>query len=893
MRLHAITLRHYRRHRDLRVELDPQRTLIGGPNESGKSTLMEAAHRALFLKAKGTTELHKGMVSLLHAGQPEVELEFEAGGQRYTLVKTFGSRGNARLKRQDGATWAGDEAESRLAELLGAEAVGGGGAAARIGAQWAHLWIWQGSSGNDPLVQANAERDALLQRLQTEGGTAVLQSALDSRVAARFSSRCAELFRDNGEAKVGSELGRALAAEAEARAAEQRARAGLDRLQEAVAAHDQALREMAEAEAALQQLVPALAALEARARQVAELQRQEAQQRQDLETICRQHEARLEAERSLGELRATLEQKRAAQAPRREQLGAGQTRLTEVRAAADQAEAAHRAAGDALRQIRARHDLAAAEAALADRSALHARQQARQAKVAELLQRRAEIERAAAALPALDASKLRRLEDAERAHTTAAARLQGMATGIEVLAADQEVRLGGELLASGSRQILTAETELRIGGTRLQIHPGGGTSLAAARREAEDSSRQLAATLGELGVVSLAEAQGSLARRSQHESEWRALQAELKGLGAEQAAADLAAATRDLAAAEAEAARRRNALGETADAPWTVAEARTALQQAETAEHRARAAREIAWTRVQEAEKQLTSLLESSQQAERELQELETRLNLLLEQQGPDAARAEALTRLLTEKRLGEAQLQTTLQNLAGLQPEHLEAERARLTRAHDAQRHKQQNAGERQAVAVALLRSDGSSDPAAELALASARAESATEQRQAVERRARAVQRLNELFQEEQQALAEQFTRPLADRVSGYLQRLFGNRAQASVALEDRTFGSLALLRPDHGAFSFAQLSGGAREQVAAAFRLAMAELLAEAQGGCLPVVFDDAFAHSDPERVQRLQRMLDLAASRGLQIIVLTCTPADYAALGAAEIRLNALPA
>jgi hypothetical protein len=29
-------------------------------------------------------------------------------------------------------------------------------------------------------------------------------------------------------------------------------------------------------------------------------------------------------------------------------------------------------------------------------------------------------------------------------------------------------------------------------------------------------------------------------------------------------------------------------------------------------------------------------------------------------------------------------------------------------------------------------------------------------------------------------------------------------------------------------------------------------------------------------------LQRMLDLASSRGLQVIVLTCNPADYAALG-----------
>ena len=80
-----------------------------------------------------------------------------------------------------------------------------------------------------------------------------------------------------------------------------------------------------------------------------------------------------------------------------------------------------------------------------------------------------------------------------------------------------------------------------------------------------------------------------------------------------------------------------------------------------------------------------------------------------------------------------------------------------------------------------------------------------------------------------------------------------------------------------------FGALSGGTKEQVAAAVRLAMAEVLAENYGGCLPLVFDDAFAYSDPERVQTLQRMLYLAADRGLQIIVLTCNPSDYAGLGA----------
>ncbi len=123
---------------------------------------------------------------------------------------------------------------------------------------------------------------------------------------------------------------------------------------------------------------------------------------------------------------------------------------------------------------------------------------------------------------------------------------------------------------------------------------------------------------------------------------------------------------------------------------------------------------------------------------------------------------------------------------------------------------------------------------------------------------------------------------------MTGYLQRLFGTDVQVNVTLQENQFQGLTLSRGSQGAFSFDSLSEGAREQVAAAFRLALAEILAESHDGCLPVVFDDAFAHSDPERVQNLQRMLDLAATRGLQIILLTCTPADYAQMGAHEVRL-----
>jgi uncharacterized protein YhaN len=90
-------------------------------------------------------------------------------------------------------------------------------------------------------------------------------------------------------------------------------------------------------------------------------------------------------------------------------------------------------------------------------------------------------------------------------------------------------------------------------------------------------------------------------------------------------------------------------------------------------------------------------------------------------------------------------------------------------------------------------------------------------------------------------------------------------------------------------GVFPFESLSGGTREQVGVALRLAMAEVLAADHDGCLPVVLDDAFANSDPERTRALQSMLYRAASQGgLQLIVLTSNPDHYSGLGAREVVL-----
>ena len=277
--------------------------------------------------------------------------------------------------------------------------------------------------------------------------------------------------------------------------------------------------------------------------------------------------------------------------------------------------------------------------------------------------------------------------------------------------------------------------------------------------------------------------------------------------------------------------------------------------------------------------------------ARREIADYEAQLRLLLQTHGDEEPRAAALAERLAARTAAEAALARTRQEIAALQPELLEGDRDRLTRAIKLQSDAKAAAEQKRAGARSLLQRDGTSDPQSDLALAEARARAAAERCAAEDRRTRALRMLHELFQAEQQALADQFTAPLAAKISGYLECLFGPGARAEVRLVDNAFSSLQLVQPAQtaGAFAFDVLSGGTQEQLAAAVRLAMAEVLAESHDGCLPVVFDDAFAYADPERVQTVQRMLDLAAARGLQIIVLTCDPAGYAALGAREFRLS----
>ena len=900
MRIKSVTVRNYRVHRDLTVQLDDSRTLIGGPNECGKSTLVEAVHRALFLKSKVTGDVQKSMVSTWFAGSPEVEVGFTVGISDYIVAKRFsGITGTTRLTQVGGETWHGEDAETRLASLLKVEAVGGGrGVGERVAQQWSHLWVWQGQSGSDPSEHANLQKDGLLQRLQQTGGAAALQSEMDAQVAARFAAAKEEIFTQAGKPKIGSELEKAENEANQAETNRQRGAERVEKLREAVRDFEEATQTIARAADDLQKLNQQKEAVDVKLSRVDELRRQEVIHLPDATTAAEKYQALKQSDTQISELRVRIQALQVALRPKNEETKLLEERSGNAKQHSVDAAQGYDNAANRTRDSRLRRDLAAACVARFEKDARLKELLVRDGQVRGHKEQLSRLREELAKLPEVTAPKLKKIQKLEAEVNQSEAALNAMAAGIEVLSASETVQVGDASLAVGQSQIVTEETEIAVGESlRLRISPGGGTSLQEARSQAQESRRELREGLDELGIASVPDAAEALVCRKDLSGKIENAEAALEGLDAANLPETLASAREAAAAAVAEVDRRITQVADItlpttpADAKqWLVVEER-AVEQAESGEAQAKVLRNAAVKSLASAEKALSEHRQTIDLQNTELTGLNAQLHLLTQTHGEDAARAKALAEALSVKNSAEALLSTTRQALGELQPDLLETDQTRLKRACDQAGETKREAETKRAVAQAALRSDGTDDPEAALALTEAHVRSAQDHLASVRRKAAAIRLLDQLFLDEQRSLAERFTKPFAEKISAYLQCLFGAGARATVTLADNAFTGLQLVRPSQGGGStcFDTLSGGAREQVAAAVRLAMAEVLAADHDGCLPLVFDDAFAYSDPERVQILQRMLDLAASRGLQLIILTCNSSDYAALGARQIAVR----
>lgn len=886
MRLISLTLRHYRIHHERTVTFDPGRTVIGGPNESGKSTLAEAAHHALFLQHRRGGKDQKAMKSRLGSEPPEVELVFEQDGVRHTLRKCFkGSTGTIELRDDAHGQWSGDEAEERLARLLGYDGPVG---ASRVASRWAHLWIRQGESGGDPSDPVSAEQDKLLPLLQQQGGAALMQSELDQRVANEFQRRVEEWFTKNDSPKAGSPLRRAEEALEQAREQHEQRRAAAEQLARAIEEHEAARRDEAEADAWIPRLERQLAEESARLReaeQTATLKKEVDAQLVD----ARRHAGnRREIDARIRELQRSIESAEPELEPLRKKL----TTLREERGSLDRHAAdlrrEHEAATAKVRNHRLHQERLEVAARLADNEQERTRVRKRLAEVTQLRSELVAPREQLAGLPALDERTLESLRALELRRERAATAIDAIATGVEWLDGAGPLSLDGRSIEPGTEHTLTSPGVLEVAGHRIRIRPGGGDRLEEARREHERAGSELDEALQRCAARTLDDAVRTLETRRELAARIEQLTIRLETHHPDQLARDEEQLATRAAELSARLERCRDALADDSAAPATLAEAEQALEDAlrqERANHEA-----VEGQREKRAsfDRELEATTESLRGRESELGQARVQRDTLVETHGDDAARRQAIAE--AERRVEELEDRgrELARKLGESTPEQLQADVERSRRSLEQQKSQRQQANQRRIRAATILESDGSSDPHAALAEAAEVIRRAEHERKLEHRRAEAVRRLAGHFRDEQRQLSNQLTEPLIARIDDYLRCIFGPEVTARMELRDGSFQGLELLRDGNG-FSFDELSGGTREQLAAAVRLAATELLAARHDGCLPVVFDDAFTHSDPERTAALQRMLDLAARRGLQVIVLSCNPADYTALGAQLVRLE----
>ncbi len=902
MKILSAKVCNYRVHECVEVEFHDHISVLGGANEAGKSTLMEAIHRALFVSAKGQTEVHRNMARAGSNEKPKVSLTFEHQGVVWELDKVYGGNtGYSVTLRERGQPSISDEAaEAKLREITGAEVEKGKRLKEDVARKpWSHLWVWQGASGQAPTDFIEESTDQLV-NLTARGAGSVLMSNLDSTLAGQFQQEHQARATKTNTPKAGSPLKLALDAQSDCESKVAALRERVQRLEAAARTHAEAKQRQESAHPKLVEARQSLAAVE---QQIASGEHKRLELERDT-TAARQAETdakrlvedntKLKAwNASIGELTSRLAED--DQTGRLTQLVDEATeaveaqRLTVKRLRTQLAGITDRQ-GEAetyVRSFRAQQDLASAKT--------------NHGRIAKLREELKAVRTQLEALPEIASSGVDHFRDKAQNHAVAEAQLNAIASTLKVVSGADELTANGIAVTAGTSVNLSQETILRYGDA-LELHltvPGNADweaksqKLIEQRQALQNSiARYLIGGKPAASIEALAEA---ARQREVLTPEGSRLKRLIEGENPVQVKNDLQAAEQAAALAEADIARLSDAAREAA--PATLPEAMVLAQAVSTEYREQNTAVDNAAASLQTSEKLekvAQQKLKTFEEARREqLSKLKTdqdlRQFLLASHDASEDRFRENLSAAEGAYDAAKRKLNRTREAYDALELDVLQTQQRRYAEQTTRFQQDIQLANNQQQQALGQLRPEGESNPFAELRdveelLLTTKSDC---ERHTVEAAATAL--LNDLFQQELDAANERITQPLAERVQTYL-RFIDKSAEIRLNYVDSQFTEFLLYRPalNPDPEPFSTLSGGAREQVAAAVRLATAEILAEDYGGTLPVVFDDAFVNSDKERVNRVVEMLYHAKERGLQVIIGTCDPERYGGVGLVEYKM-----
>ena len=866
-------------------ELNDGLNLVVGPNELGKSTLLDALRAVLFERYSSRARPIVALQNDRSGAAPVVELVFEVNGAEYTLTKRFVKSPLARLQCPDGTLLEADAAENELRDLLGFAEAGSRGANSETLGMWGVLWIQQGQSFGRPDLPDSALA-SLSAGLESEVGTVLggrrgreLPQVIEQRrgelvTAARRQprgeyrdtlDRVSELEQSLGEQQqqqleISDTLEQLLAAEKRLRRLDDGSQDRVDQ------------EELTEAQAQLGEVLRRDLQLEA-AR--SELQNRQGQLEQAQRALSERASRRAELKTEQERLRQAREHLEELQQQERESSAA----LDELRQAVINAEAGVETAMQSEANWRGILDRITRSAELSDLIR-------RQRDVEAVQERLSDAQHQAEQIQVTDES-LQRIRQAAEVADQADAQLRVAATRISFeIPSDRlaGIEADGVPLSDPPTTVEAVEpVEITIPERgRIVIEPSVADrdQLMRAGRETQAELRE---ALGAVGAQSLAEAQ--ILRDEWRDLEFTASAArqELERLVPPGEAPTLQPRIDELR-------RALEALpseGDTDQLPDRD-QAEAALQSAQTELQRTRGEERIAREAVDVRAPVVSELsvevrtLQNSMDGQTELVErLDERLRsdaeAVSEQQL--AAASDTAAQAVTEQQ----------QTVTALEEEWSASTRtqleARISRLESTIEQRASSRVESRIETVRLrerieVHDSAGIDEAIEHT--QHELEQAKRQRDRFGRELEVLDLLADTLRAAESEARERYLAPVVNRVHPYLQMLFPN---AEIGMDEDLYIT-GMSRRGGYEESFDRLSMGTQEQIAVLVRLAFAEMLVD-QGAPAAVILDDALVFSDDQRMRLMFDILSHAAQR-VQIVVFTCREQLFEGLGAHQLRL-----
>ena len=843
MLLHSVELNNVRGVEHLEVKDLPETgvVVIGGPNEAGKSTLVEAID---FVLTEKHTANSKPVRALQPAGRdvgPEVTLEATVGPYRFRIRKRWVKKRTSELHvfSPRPGQWTGAEADGELDRIL-SEHVD----RALLDA----LFVRQDDNHQGIAAVGIPSLTAALEE-QTGASAAAEDSELLTRIEAEYK----EYFTAKTDKPAG-DYKAAIAALADAEEKHAAAEAALRELDGVVERYEAAELKKAEAEAAL----PA-AAEECERRDGELLAARAAQEKVTAQeaAVARAAEAVTRAEKEAERRKAVVaEHAAAAEAAERAAAAVIQARerAEEEAAARAKLEEVHAEVHQRYEAVREERQRARRAQQRAEREALGTRLEALNKLEETLASRRREL----AATP--DVPNLQALEDAAR-EVTVQERLRAAAAAKLYFSGEGSFSVDGEECALESGQELAVElregTTLKIGDITARYAAGAGDS---GEEGVEKARAELTRLLEDAGCEDVEAARATHEKHvelaSAADTAARELTAALGGedLGElrarfEAGAADVAdtegpggstdstAQPRELDVVEQEEEELRRKLDELdrALAPYR--------------ENKAGAALEVAMVRAEEATMQRDAQAAAVEAARAQLSDAEVTAAI-------ETARTELAKEKAALEEMSTVDVDTAEQLARGAHT-HVDSLNAAVNAA----------VGDMREFNGLITMHSGAAEDAEK---AAAELEVARERHAAVERRANAARYLRTLMLRHRDAARQRYAAPFVTALNGLARTVFGGDVDFELSEELKVQA-----RSRNGeTVSFDALSGGAKEQLSILTRFAIAQLVS---GEPVPVVIDDALGSTDSQRLQ-LMAALFSKAGKNTQVIVLTCMPQRY---------------